>query len=36
MIDMNHSLADLVRAGEITPENASLYSQNPKMLERLI
>jgi len=36
MIDMNRSLADLVRKGEITSENAYLYSPNPKVLERLI
>jgi len=36
MIDMNRSLADLVRRGEITVENAILYSPNPKMLERLL
>lgn len=36
MIDMNRSLAELVRKGEITAENAYLYSPNPKVLERLI
>jgi len=36
MIDMNRSLAELVRRGEITTENAYLYSPNPKGLERLI
>jgi twitching motility protein PilT len=36
MIDMNRSLAELVRAGEITVENAYLHSQNPKNLERMI
>lgn len=36
MIDMNRSLADLVRNGEISTENALLYSQSPKALERLI
>lgn len=36
MIDMNRSLAELVRKGEITSENAYLYSPNPKILERLI
>ena len=35
MIDMNRSLLELVRAGEITMENAYLYSMNPKALERL-
>lgn len=36
MIDMNRSLAELVRRGEITAENAYLYSLNPKSLEKLI
>jgi twitching motility protein PilT len=36
MIDMNRSLAQLVQKGEITVENAFLYSSNPKGLERLI
>jgi len=36
MIDMNRSLAELVRKGEITSENAYLYSPNPKVLERLL
>jgi len=36
MIDLNHSLLDLVRAGEISIENAYQYSLNPKGLERLI
>jgi twitching motility protein PilT len=36
MIDMNRSLADHVRTGEITAENAYLHSFNPKALERLI
>lgn len=36
MIDLNRCLADLVRRGEITPENAFMYSSNPKVLERLI
>ena len=36
MIDMNRSLAELVRAGEITPESAYTYSINPKSLERLL
>lgn len=36
MIDMNHSLADLVRKGEITAENAYLHSFNPRALERMI
>lgn len=36
MISMNRSLADLVRRGEITAENAYLYSLEPKELEKLI
>lgn len=36
MIDMNRSLAELVRKGEITAESAYQYSLNPKNLERLI
>ncbi len=36
MIDMNRSLVELVRAGEISIENAYLYSVNPKNLERLL
>lgn len=36
MIDMNRSLADLVRKGEVTVENAFAYSINPKGLERLM
>jgi len=36
MIDLNHSLADLVRRGEISPEEAYRYSYNVKGLERLI
>lgn len=36
MVDRNRSLADLVRAGEITSENAYLYSLSPKLLERLL
>ena len=36
MIDLNHSLMELVRAGEISIENAYQYSLNPKGLERLI
>jgi twitching motility protein PilT len=34
MIDLNHSLIELVRAGEITIENAYQFSLNPKGLER--
>jgi len=36
MVDMNHSLIELVRAGEISIENAYQYSLNPKGLERMI
>jgi twitching motility protein PilT len=36
MIDMNRSLAELVRAGEIRPEDAYIHSFNPRGLERLI
>lgn len=36
MIDMNRSLVDLVKKGEITVENAFAYSVNPKGLERLL
>ncbi|MDB5259761.1 MAG: twitching motility protein twitching motility protein PilT [Candidatus Taylorbacteria bacterium] len=36
MIDMNRSLAELARAGEISVESAYLNSQTPKTLERLI
>lgn len=36
MIDMNRSLAQLVRDGVITVENAFAYSVNPKGLERII
>lgn len=36
MIDMNRSLAELVKKGEITVENAFAYSINPKGLERLM
>ncbi|MBX4209337.1 PilT/PilU family type 4a pilus ATPase [Candidatus Parcubacteria bacterium] len=36
MIDMNRSLAELVRKGQITAENAYLYSPNPRNLERLM
>jgi twitching motility protein PilT len=36
MIDMNRSLADLVRQGEITAENAYLHSFNPRALERML
>lgn len=36
MIDMNRTLADLVRRGEITAENAFLYSLKPNVLEKLM
>jgi twitching motility protein PilT len=36
MVDMNRCLADLVGRGEITIENAYLFSFNPKNLERLL
>jgi twitching motility protein PilT len=36
MIDMNRSLVDLVRRGEITIENAFTFTTNPKNLERLL
>lgn len=36
MIDMNRSLLELVRKGEITIESAYQYSFNPKALEQLL
>ncbi len=36
MVALNHSLMELVRAGEISIENAYQYSLNPKGLERMI
>jgi len=36
MIDLNRNLAELVRKGEITVENAYQFSTNPKTLERMI
>jgi twitching motility protein PilT len=36
MIDLNRSLAELVRTGEITVESAYLNSPNPKNLERMM
>ncbi|HEY0980276.1 MAG TPA: PilT/PilU family type 4a pilus ATPase [Candidatus Paceibacterota bacterium] len=36
MVDMNRTLVDLVRRGEITAENAYQYSVNPKNLQRLM
>lgn len=35
MVDLNHSLIELVRAGEISIENAHQYSLNPKGLESM-
>ena len=36
MIDLNRSLSELVRNGEITVENAFQYSTNPRTLERML
>ncbi len=36
MIDMNRTLADLVRRGEITADNALAYSFRPEMLQKMI
>ena len=36
MIDMNRTLVDLVRAGEITVEDAFAHSTNPKNLEKTL
>ncbi|MES2023134.1 MAG: PilT/PilU family type 4a pilus ATPase [Patescibacteria group bacterium] len=36
MVDLNRSLLELVRAGEISIESAYQYSLNPKGLERLL
>lgn len=36
MIDLNRSLAELVRKGEITAENAFQYATSPKTLERML
>lgn len=36
MIDLNHSLLELVRRGEISIESAYQYSLNPKGLERML
>lgn len=36
MIDMNRTLAELVRKGEITAENAFAYSLKPNILEKLM
>lgn len=36
MVDLNKSLADLVRKGEITIEDAIMHSLNPKLLQQLV
>ena len=36
MIDLNRCLASLVKAGEITAENAMMFSTNPRTLERML
>ena len=36
MIDMNRYLAELVRKGDVTVENAFQFSTNPKALERML
>ncbi len=36
MMSMNRSLADLIRSGEVLPENAVMYSLDPKGLENLM
>ena len=36
MVDLNHSLAELVSRGEISTENAYRHSFNPKGLDRLL
>lgn len=36
MVDLNHSLMELVRAGEISVESAHQFSLNPKGLERMM
>jgi twitching motility protein PilT len=36
MVDLNHSLIELVRSGEISIESAYQYSLNPKGLERML
>jgi len=36
MIDLNRSLASLVQKGEITVENAYMFSTNPKTLEKML
>ena len=36
MVDMNRSLAALVRAGEVTVDDARRFSLNPKVLEKML
>jgi twitching motility protein PilT len=36
MIDINRSLAELVRSGQITIENARAHSINPRMIDKMI
>jgi twitching motility protein PilT len=36
MVNMNRCLVDLVRSGEISVENAYLYSNSPKTLEKML
>jgi hypothetical protein len=36
MIDMNHSLLDMVRKGEITVDDARLHAFNKKGFEALL
>ena len=36
MVDMNHSLSELVRRGEVSPDTAYRYSLNPEGLQRLL
>ncbi len=36
MVDLNRSLLELVKAGQITLDNAILYSNNPKTLQQML
>jgi Tfp pilus assembly pilus retraction ATPase PilT len=36
MISLNHSLIDLIRRGEISLENALLYSTNPSEIQSIM
>jgi len=36
MVDLNRSLIELIKMGQITIDNAILYSNNPKALRQLI